>query len=138
MTLTTTFLGKLTAGIDRFVELGQTPFGVRRFAILGEGTLKGPRIDAKILPGGSDSLLRDAGGAGHPDVRFVLETTDGATILVSYQGIRVVEEGKPDYWRCTPTFQTASPEYDWLNRIICVAIGRLGDGGVVYDFHQVD
>jgi hypothetical protein len=138
MTLTTTFLGTLIVAIDRFIEIGRTPYGTRRFAVLGEGTLKGPRLDGKVLPGGSDSLLRSDDDAGHPDVRFVIETADGALILVSYQGIRVVEEGKPDYWRCTPTFQTASADYDWMNRIICVADGRLGKGGVEYDFYQVD
>jgi hypothetical protein len=138
LALRSTYLGTLDVAIDRFIEVGRTPLGVRRFAVLGEGTLKGPMINAKVLPGGSDLLLRGSDGAGHPDVRLAVETDDGAIVLVTYQGIRVVADGREDYWRCTPTFHTSSDKYGWLNGIIAVAKGRMGQGGVVYDIFQID
>jgi hypothetical protein len=30
-----------------------------------------------------------------------------------------------------------APAYAWLNDVICVGIGRLSEGGVTYDVHQV-
>ena len=138
MTLTTTYLATLSAGIAHYFDLGNTPSGVRRYAVVGEGTFEGPRISAKVLPGGSDSLLCTSDDARRPDVRFLVETHDGATILVTYQGIRVVEEGKEDYWRCTASFQTGAPDYDWMNRIVAVGRGRMTADGVAYDFYKVD
>jgi hypothetical protein len=33
------------------------------------------------------------------------------------------------YFRMNPTFETSSPKYDWMNRIIAVGVGhRLPDG----------
>ena len=78
MTLTTTYLATLSAGIAHYFDLGNTPSGVRRYAVVGEGTFEGPRISAKVLPGGSDSLLCTSDDARRPDVRFLVETHDGA------------------------------------------------------------
>ena len=40
------------------------------------------------------------------------------------------------YFRTTPTFETASEKYRFLNRIVCVATGRREPTGPVYDvFH---
>ncbi|MBP0590425.1 DUF3237 domain-containing protein [Paraburkholderia sp. LEh10] len=137
VTLNSHFLGALSIELDRRIEIGPTPAGARNFAVIAGGTLKGPAINAKILPGGSDSLVRGSDGSGRPDCRLILETDDGAIILVRYQGIRFVE-GDQDYWRCLPLFETASDKYGWMNRIICVSLGRMDDGVIVYDIFQID
>lgn len=138
MELTTTYLGTFSAGIAHYFEIGETPEGLRRYAVVGEGKFVGPAIHATVLPGGSDALLCTSDDARRPDVRFLMRTDDDAMILVTYQGVRVLEEGKEDYWRCHATFQTAAPKYDWMNRIVTVGRGRVDGDGVAYEFFQVD
>jgi hypothetical protein len=41
------------------------------------------------------------------------------------------------YFRTTPVFETASPRYDWLNRIVAVASGRRESSGPVYEVYEV-
>jgi hypothetical protein len=130
-------LGTLAIDLDSHITIGETPFGTRSYAVIAGGQFSGSGIDALILPGGSDSLLQTIDGSAHPDVRLLLQTGDGQTILVTYRGIRHVE-GERDYWRCLPTFQTASPEHYWLNRIICVACGRFQDDRILYEIFRVE
>lgn len=39
--------------------------------------------------------------------------------------------------RTTPVFETASPKYDWLNRIIAVASGRREKYGPMHEVYEV-
>jgi hypothetical protein len=144
------FLGTLRIEIAGSHALGDTPAGGRRVDVFRGGTFTGPRIDAVVLAGGSDALLRRQDGAMQPDVRLTLRTDDGALIHVTYRGIR---HGPPEvmariarnepvgpdeyYLRNAPFFETASPRYDWLNRIVAVGVGRREPGAAVYEVYEV-
>jgi hypothetical protein len=41
------------------------------------------------------------------------------------------------YFRSTPVFETASPKYDWLNRIISVGTGRREPSGPIYEVFEI-
>ena len=41
------------------------------------------------------------------------------------------------YFRVTPRFHTGSEKYNWLNNVICVAKGKIGDGWVEYTGFQI-
>jgi len=72
------------------------------------------------------------------DVRATLETDDGATIFVSYQG-------RSDYTKAgaapiitAPLFETSDPRYLWLNKVQAIARGRAeGMSKLVYDIYEV-
>src|SRR5579864_3709400 len=66
------FLGTLRVELAETHFLGDTPAGWRRIDVFRGGTLTGPRINARILSGGSDSLLRRRDGAMQPDVRLTV------------------------------------------------------------------
>ena len=83
-------------------------------------------------------------------MRLVLETDDGATIGMTYRGMRhgpaVVMDriNRGDnvdpaeyYFRISVAFETAAAKYDWLNRIIAVGTGRRPPEGPVYDVFEV-
>jgi hypothetical protein len=131
-------------------HLGDTPAGGRRIDVFMEGSFEGPRLRGSILPGGSDLLLRRQDGAMQPDVRLYLRTDDDALIQVTYRGIRhgaaevmariaAGEQVAPSeyYLRNTPYFETSAPQYDWLNRIVAVGIGRREPDAAVYDIHEI-
>ncbi len=80
-------------------------------------------------------------GALTLDVRLVLRADDGALIALRYQALRHgpgdvlarIDRGEAIdpatyYFRSIAQFETAAPQYDWLNRIFAVGIGhRLPD-----------
>ncbi len=115
--------------------VGQTPQGLRQVYIVRGGTFTGPKLRGEVLPGGGDWALIRPDGTLQLDVRATARTDDGALIYVTYSGLIVTT---PEVWErilrgedvplsqyyfyTNPMFQTAAPQYDWLNRTL--AIGR--------------
>src|SRR5215475_8987546 len=67
--------------------LGHTPAGERRVVQILSGRFEG-RLQGHVLPGGSDYQVVGADGTAYLDARYVIETDDGALILVQNMGIR--------------------------------------------------
>lgn len=114
--------------------------GPRVIAGITEGTFQGPKLKGKVVtPAGEWGATRPD-GAYVIDVRLELRTDDDAFIFVSYRGIVYTPQGSQRYWVTTPVLETASPKYDWLNRIVCVAVAydvskEIGD--VAYHIYQI-
>lgn len=113
--------------------------GHTQVAPLGGGTFSGPGLNGTILPGGADWMTAVSGHSSL-DVRVTLETDDGEYIYMSYVGI-MHQSDAGMYWKITPTFNTASEKYDWVNHIVAVGQGYLEGGdfanGVFYDIFQI-
>lgn len=144
------FLASMRIEVDHSIHLDQTPAGWRRFDVLKGGTFVGPRINARILGGGSDIVSKYGDRALHPDVRLTMENDDGAKILITYRGIRHNTEevekrlGAGEhvpytefYLRNAPFFATASEKYDWMNRILCIGVGRREGQMVIYEVFEI-
>jgi hypothetical protein len=114
------------------------------------GTVKGPKINGEVLPGGADWLLMRSDGVSQLDVRVTFCTDDGALIYAYYRGIVKVapdvmermqqgEDVGPSeyYFRTTPAFETGSEKYGWLNQIIAVGVGSLASGKVRYKVYEI-
>ncbi len=141
----------LIADVPKIVDLGETPAGHRRIATVTGGTFKGERLSGTLQPTpGGDWLLLRPDGATILDVRVTLETDDRQLIYMTYRGVRhgpaevMARLAKGEavdpasyYFRTTPVFETASPKYDWLNRIVSVATGRREKSGPVYEVYEV-
>jgi hypothetical protein len=81
---------------------------------------------------------------------MVLETAGAALIGMTYRGIR---QGAPDviarvekretvnpaeyYFRIAPLFETAVPQYAWLNNIVAIGIGHRRADGPIYSISEV-
>jgi hypothetical protein len=103
------------------------------------------------LPGpNGDWLLQRNDGVMVLDVRLTLETDDGAYIHMRYNGLRhgpadvmaKVARGEPVdpnsyYFRITPTFETSSEKYGWMNKILAVGIGERTASGPNYDIFEI-
>lgn len=130
--------------------VGQTPGAFRRVGVVFGGSFQGQRLSGEVLDGGSDWQTVRADNATTLDVRLILKTTDGALIAMTYRGIR---HGPPDvlksiehgqvvdpasyYFRIAPMFETASTQYDWINRIVAVGSGHRLAEGPVYSVFEV-
>ena len=130
--------------------VGATPGSFRRIGVVPGGLFEGERLSGEVLEGGSDWQAVRPDGATTLDVRLVLKTKDGALIGMTYRGIRCgpsdviekLERGEvvdpaSYYFRINPLFETAAPQYDWINRLISVGIGHRRADGPVYSVFEV-
>jgi hypothetical protein len=141
----------ITMKLPPTLELGATPAGGRRVFTVSGGQFTGDRLRGDVLPqGGSDLLLVRADGSSQQDVRLILRTDDGALILMTYRGVRHaspevnerIARGEPvaasDYYlRTAPFFETSSPKYAWLNKIVSIGIGERQPEGVSYEVFEI-
>lgn len=132
-------------------ELGNTPAGNRRVFPVSGGEFRGQRIRGSVLPvAGSDLLLARPDGSSQQDVRMLLRTDDGALILMTYRGVRHASAEVNDriargeqvaaseyYLRTSPFFETSSPKYAWLNKIVAVGVGERRPDGVTYEIFEI-
>ena len=128
-----------------------TPYGLRKIVPVLGGTFTGERLNGSILPtGGHDWAMTRADGVLVLDVRLVLETDDGAQILMTYRGIRTgtpavlarIASGEyvdpaEYYFRIVPFFETGSEKYAWLNSIVCLGFGERVKAGPRYTVHEI-
>ena len=131
-------------------SLGSVAGGERRIVDIAGGEVSGPKLTGRILPGGADwQVVRDDGTAVL-EARYTIEAADGALVYVRNYGYRhgprdVLariangEEVDPAlyYFRTAPAFETAAPQYDWLNRTVVVCSAMRTAGRVILDFYAV-
>ena len=137
--------------VPHIMDLGQTPHGGRKIATVTGGAFQGDRLRGTVHPSvAGDWLLMRGDGVLTLDVRLNLETDDGALIHMRYQGMRhgpadimaKVNAGEPVdpssyYFRVTPTFETAAPQYAWLNQLLAVGVGERTAQGPVYKVFEI-
>ena len=129
--------------------VGQTPNGFRRIGVVPGGSFEGERLTGEIVSGNDWQSVR-TDSCIKLDVRLLLKTTDGAPIVMTYTCLRAgppstiekldrgeaVDPGSY-YFRMTPLFETAAPQYDWINRIVAVGVGHRLPDGPLYSIFEV-
>jgi hypothetical protein len=133
-------------------ETAGSPLGNRQYWEMTEGTLTGNGINARIaMPGGAWTKL-SPDGCSRPDVRVQLVTDDGMMILLHYTGLIQVNDGfrqaavnntatdfEDHYMRMVMQFDTGAKKYEWMNKYLFLAEGRLhGTNEVEYRIYQVN
>jgi uncharacterized protein DUF3237 len=115
-------------------EVGSTPRGrLFIFPIIG-GSFEGDRLRGNVLAGGADWATATADGAFELDLRATLETNDGALIYLTFSGVR---DDARQYLRTLPRFETAAPQYNFLNRLLAVGIGEIRPDGPVHVIEEL-
>jgi hypothetical protein len=131
------FLGAFTVQLAKPPEsFGPAPDGLHITFYIASGEIHGPRINATIRGEGGDWMLVRRDGVGVADVRITYETDDGALLLSRYYGI--FDLGPGGYERAlrnqydpvpplvlAPQFVTSHPNWLWLSRLQCLAVGRV-------------
>ena len=136
MSLALDFAFLLRVSVAPALELGETQRGRRRIVAIAGGTIEGPRLAGRVLPGGADWQIIRPDGTAELEARYTLEAADGALISLVNRGLRhgppeIVQRlvaGEPVdptsyYFRCTPVFETAAPAHQWLTRSVFIASG---------------
>jgi hypothetical protein len=136
MTIALDFAFGLQVTVAPALELGETHFGRRRIVPITGGSVKGPRLNGRVLPGGADWQIIRRDGTAELEARYTIDAGDGALVSVVNRGLR---HGPPDvirkliagervdpgayYFRCTPVFETAASGLQWLTQTVFVATG---------------
>jgi|SRR5689334_13965394 len=131
-------------------KIGAVPRGTRVTALIASGHFEGPRLRGKVLPGSGDWTTLRGDGVLELDLRFTLETDDGALIHMTSFGLR---HGPPEviaalargeivdpstyYFRTTPRFDTGHPKYAFLNRLVAVSSADRRPEGPIYTIHEI-
>ena len=138
------------------IGIGASPFGDQRLGYISGGRFFGPRINGIVLPGGGNwsrsGRLGQGAAVGTFDARAVWKTDAGALIYVTYGGRSVIPDevraqfadpAAPPvdpsryYLRIAPVFETASPDYAWLNGVLAIGVGERTDLGARHRLYAV-
>ena len=141
----------IEAELEPIMSLGRAPLGERRIVGIRGGTVRGQKLNGRVLPGGADWQIVRADGATDIQARYTIESDAGARILVDSVGLR---HGPPEviqrlargdsvdpalyYFRTAMRFETGDPSADWLNRILAVAHGQRLAQAVRLDVYEVE
>ncbi len=142
---------RLEAAVGEPLDLGDVSQGHRRIIPLAGGTFAGPELNGKLLPGVSADwqiVLEDGTTLG--DIRYTLQTDDGALLYVQSRGVRygsaevLARLGRGDdvdaseyTFRTSTQIETASRDFDWLNKGVFISVGGRRQGGVIYETYLV-
>ena len=141
----------LTLDVDfaGVVRVGMTPAGHRGIAGVTGGRFDGERLKGTVRPG-HDWFVTRPDGALVIDVRLLLDTDDGATIYLTYQGrmtgsdevmtrFRKGEQLAPtDYsLAIVARFECGAPGYSWLNDVVAAGAGEQTPSGPIYTIFEI-
>ena len=85
------FLFEIIASLDPPQELGKTKYGIRRIINITGGTVAGPKINGKVLPGGADWQTVREDGTAEWLVADVTEEDEQQVFELTEQGHSVRE-----------------------------------------------
>lgn len=144
------FIGEARVTVGSPIDVGDGPAGRRRVVPIVGGTIEGPKLRGRVLPGADWQILR-TDGVAEIEARYLLETTNGGLITVVNRGLRraapevlarLNDGQKVDpslvYFRTVATFETAVPELAWLTQSIILGTGARHPAVVVIQFWIVE
>ena len=144
------FFADLSVQVDKPQEVGQTHHGLRRLIPILGGAVQGAGWSARVLPGGADFQLIVNERLAELDARYTLETDGGDLIFVQNRAVRTAApevmarlvRGEPVppesvYFRCSPSFETASHSLRWITERLFVGTGARHPDRVVMRFFEV-
>ncbi len=98
--------------LDKSVNVGDTAYGHRQFVPITGGSVSGPKLKGKVLPGGWDWQLQLSDGCTSLSADYKLQAEDGTIVYVSNKGLICGGDGQRVLTR--PVFEAPKGAYDWL------------------------
>jgi hypothetical protein len=144
------FVADIRVDVGSPITIGETGAGLRRVVPILGGSVEGPRLSGRVVPGGADFQMLRADGVMELEAKYVLETSDDAFIYVVNRGLRhgpaeAVEKlmrGEPVdpkliYFRATPSFETAVAEFKWITQSLFVCTGTRLPNQVLLALYEI-
>jgi hypothetical protein len=131
-------LASATLELGEAITLERGPFGTRAVFEMRSCVYEGERLRGRQKGvAAADWELIAPDGTGALDVRFTLETDDGALIYVPYQGRTDESLGGAAPIYAAPLFETGDERYGWLNKVQAVAKRTLDCDTLTYEIYEV-
>lgn len=128
------FVCDIDVSVGPIRDLGLTPHGRRRIIPILSGTVRGPRLEAEVMPGGADWQYVRGNGVVELVARYSIRTEDGTEIAIVNRGLRRAEPAIMErltrgeavdpslvYCRTVPVFEAPAGPHEWLNGSVFVA-----------------
>lgn len=144
------FFADLSVQVSAPQEVGQTVHGLRRLIPIVGGSATGDGWHARVLAGGADFQLIVNDRMAELDARYVLELDGGDLVYVTNRAVRSgppeliarLVRGEPVdpaqiYFKCSPSFETASPALAWITERMFFGAGARHPDKVVMRFHEL-
>ena len=142
---------RLEAALGEPVDVGDVSAGRRRIVPLTGGAFTGPQLNGKLLAGASADwqiVLPDGTALG--DIRYTLQTDDGALLYVRSRGVRHGSaqvlgrlargddvDASEYVFRTWTRIEAASHDLDWLNKGVFIGVAGRRARGVIYETYLV-
>lgn len=130
------FLFTVHFELTKPVVMSGAPDGGRLFIGVLDGTVKGPRVNGRLMPfvGTSWVTLRED---SYADVEStaVITTDDHATIAMRSTGIAY--NGPQPFRRLSVRFESGRNDYRWLNNVQAVGLGTPGRDEATWDVYAL-
>lgn len=120
------FAFELRVEVGAELDIGRGESEQLGFTPITGGTVTGPRLSGRVLPGGGDWWVA-RGDVTQLDARYLIEADDGTVIDVVNRGYYVATADlerrlaageavseQELYYRTAPVFQTDAPAHRWL------------------------
>ncbi|OZC79430.1 hypothetical protein CH251_00545 [Rhodococcus sp. 06-462-5] len=145
-----TFFAHLSVTVGEPIDLGQVSDGHRRLVPILGGTVEGPSMQGRILPGGADHQILRTATLTELDARYALETDAGERIFVHNTGIRSGSRADIDalirgehvpahriYFRSQPRLSSAASRLRWMNERMFIGSGERLPNSIELDIYQI-
>jgi hypothetical protein len=144
------FAFEIVAELSAPLDHGPGRHGHRRINPIIGGSVTGPRLNGRVLPGGADYEWVRTDGSSVLQAHYVLEATDGTPIYIHNKGLfiaspeilRRIDAGEAVeddfyYFRCSPIFEAPEGKHGWLSDRIFVGKGMFKQSHVIVKVFQV-
>jgi hypothetical protein len=137
--------------VDKPLVVGPAQNGLRRIVPITGGTVTGPKLKGKVLPGGADWQFVRSDDTLSIEAKYTLQAEDGTLIMITNRGVRrgpkeVIEklargeavDPSQYYFRTVAEFEapTNSP-HAWLNHSIFVGVAERQQSAAIIKFFEV-
>ncbi|HVV38366.1 MAG TPA: DUF3237 domain-containing protein [Acidimicrobiales bacterium] len=116
------------------------PNGMRVVVAVGEGTIRGARINGTVAPGsGGDFAVFRPDGSLRLDVRLVIVTDDEHRIYMTYNGVGLPDGEGNLALKTAPTFEAPDGPYAWMNNVQAIGVGTSSPatGDLRYEVYEL-
>ncbi|MBP7565482.1 MAG: DUF3237 domain-containing protein [Burkholderiaceae bacterium] len=140
----------VAAPLEAGAITGLNSRGRRRIIPITGGSVSGPQMNGRVMPGGADFQLVVSDTCADLDASYLLQLDGGEHVFVqnralrrgSAQDIARLVRGEPVdpdaiYFRCVPTFEVSSPALAWLTESVFIGTGARFPDRVEMRFFRV-
>jgi hypothetical protein len=149
--LRTEFAFEAIVTVDAPLVVGSSTRGLRRVVPITGGTVKGPRLNGRVLPGGADWQVVQPDGVLDVEAKYTLEADDRTLIMVTNKGMRhgpkqIIDkltrgeavDPSQYYFRTSAQFEVSNEsKHAWLNRALFIGVGERRATAAVIQFFEV-